>query len=267
VLYGEDNLDCSVFSSAPGRPKMAENSAEPTNRDIMILLQNVSGRLEVMEKKMGAIESIEKRIGALEKDINKLWVAIDERVQKVDQRVTRLEDKVDGADIHAAQLSERMQELEKERDTLRDNVSYLQSQTMRNNLIFTGVVEDNTTGNEQPEITERKLRQHLQDAFKIARDVVDSIKFERVHRSPGSPTPGKVRNIVAKFTFFKERELVRKLWKQLDGSVYRVFEQFPQEVIEKRRKLVPQMKEARRLGKRAYLAYDTLYINGTAVRA
>ncbi|KAH3695189.1 hypothetical protein DPMN_082645 [Dreissena polymorpha] len=144
---------------------MAENSAEPTNRDIMILLQNVSGRLEVMEKKMGAIESIEKRMGALEKDINKLWVAIDERVQKVDQRVTHLEDKVDGADIHAAQLSERMQELEKERDTLRDNVSYLQSQTMRNNLIFTGGAEDNTTGNEQPEITKRKLRQHLQDAF------------------------------------------------------------------------------------------------------
>ncbi|KAH3810027.1 hypothetical protein DPMN_138409 [Dreissena polymorpha] len=61
--------------------------------------------------------------------------------------------------------------------------------------------------------------------------------------------------------------MVRKRWKELDGSVYRVFEQFPQEVIEKRRKLVPQMKEARRLGKRAYLAYDTLYIYETAIRA
>ncbi|KAH3810026.1 hypothetical protein DPMN_138408 [Dreissena polymorpha] len=94
---------------------------------------------------MGAIESIEKRMGALEKDIYRLWVAIDERVQKVDQRLTRLENKVDGADIHAAQLSERMQQLEIERDTLRDDVSYLQSQTMRNNLVFTGVAEDNTT--------------------------------------------------------------------------------------------------------------------------
>ena len=76
-----------------------------------------------------------------------------------------------------------------------------------------------------------------------------------------------MRNIVANFTFFKEREMVRKLWKELDGSVCRAFEQFPQEVIEKRRKLVPQMKEARRLGKRAFLAYDTLYINGSAVRS
>ncbi|KAH3723499.1 hypothetical protein DPMN_049287 [Dreissena polymorpha] len=164
---------------------MAENSVEPTIRDLMTLLQNVSGRLEAREKKMGVIENIEKRMGAIEQDMNKLWVAIEDTVKKVDKRVTRIEDKVDGADIHAAQLSERVQELEKERNTLRDNVSYLKSQSMRNNLIFVGVTEDNSTGNEAPEVTEVKLRQHLKDAFKIADDVVNSIKFERVHRSPG----------------------------------------------------------------------------------
>ncbi|XP_052762106.1 uncharacterized protein LOC128204742 [Mya arenaria] len=160
-----------------------------------------------------------------------------------------------------------MQKLEKERDTLRDDVSYLQSQSMRNNLVFTGVVEDHTDGNEHADVTERKLRQHLQDAFKIAREVADSIRFERVHRSPGSPFAGKTRNIIAKFTFFKDREMVRKSWKQLDATQFRVFEQFPRDVIQKRRMLFPQMKEARRLDKRAYLAYDTLYIDGTAVRA
>ncbi|KAH3893093.1 hypothetical protein DPMN_017236 [Dreissena polymorpha] len=128
----------------------------------------------------------------LEKDINVLWVALEDRVRKVDERVTRLEDKVDGADIHAAQMSERVQELEKQRDALRDNVTNLQSQSMRNNLIFTGVAENNSTGSESPETTERRLRQHLQDAFKIQRKVADTISFERVHRSPGSPIPGKV---------------------------------------------------------------------------
>ncbi|KAH3868348.1 hypothetical protein DPMN_031491 [Dreissena polymorpha] len=62
-------------------------------------------------------------------------------------------------------------------------------------------------------------------------------------------------------------EIVRKCWKELDGTVHRVFEQFPQDVIKKRRKLVPKMKEARRQGKRAYLVFDTLYIDGNAVRA
>ncbi|KAH3753802.1 hypothetical protein DPMN_176823 [Dreissena polymorpha] len=61
--------------------------------------------------------------------------------------------------------------------------------------------------------------------------------------------------------------MVRKRWKELDGTVFRVFEQFPQDVIQKRRKLVPKMKDARRQGKRAYLAYDTLYIDGVPQRA
>ncbi len=59
-------------------------------------------------------------------------------MKKVDERVIRLEDKVDGADIHTAELAERTRELEKERDALRDDVSYLQSQSMRNNLMFFG---------------------------------------------------------------------------------------------------------------------------------
>ncbi|KAH3794188.1 hypothetical protein DPMN_147719 [Dreissena polymorpha] len=101
---------------------------------------------------------------------------------------------------------------------------------MRNNLLFNGVAEDNSTGSESPETTERRLRQYLQDAFKIQHDVADTISFERVHRSPGSPIPGKVRNIVAKFTYFKDRESVRKRWKELVGTVHRVLEQ---DVIEK----------------------------------
>ncbi|KAH3775741.1 hypothetical protein DPMN_177418 [Dreissena polymorpha] len=184
---------------------MAESNAEPTIRNLMKLIKHVSDRIESVKKKIGGIDSIEKKMCNLEKDINKLCVALEDRVGKVDERVTRLEDKVDAADFHSAQLSERVQELEKERDTLRNNLTYLQSQFMRNNLIFTGIAEVNSTGREPPETTERKLRQHLHDACKIVRDVADSIRFERVHCSPDSPISGRITNIVAKFTYFKDR--------------------------------------------------------------
>lgn len=207
VLYGEESLVDSVFvtsdfgvgvSEVSEVSAMAENTngAEPTNRDLMDLLKNVSGRLETVEKRLGAMEAIEKRVWNIEKDMKKRWVALEDKVKKVGERVERLENKVDGTDIHVAELSERVQELEKERESLRDDVSYHQSESMRNNLIFKRFQEDNTNGNEAPEITERKLRQHLQDAFKITREIVDSIRFERVHRSPGYPIAGKVRNIV-----------------------------------------------------------------------
>ncbi|KAH3727717.1 hypothetical protein DPMN_053662 [Dreissena polymorpha] len=61
--------------------------------------------------------------------------------------------------------------------------------------------------------------------------------------------------------------MVRQKWKELDGTGFRVFEHYPPEVIQKLRVLVPKMKEARRLGKRAYLASDTLFMDGTPVRA
>jgi chromosome segregation ATPase len=227
---------------------MAEsfNGAEPTNRDLMNLLKNVSSRLENVEKKLGTMEVIEKKIGVMENDIKKLWVTLEDKVKKVDERVVRLEDKVDGADIHVAEMAERIQDLERQREGLRDDVSYLQSQTMRNNLIFVGIPENNSNGNESPEVTERLLCQHLRDAFKVSQELTDSIRFERVHRSPGAPVADKVRNVI---TYFKDREMVRKRWKELEGTLFRVFEQFPQDVIQKRRKLVPKMKEARRQGK------------------
>ncbi|KAH3690076.1 hypothetical protein DPMN_193038 [Dreissena polymorpha] len=78
-------------------------------------------------------------------------------MKKVNDGVNRAEDKVDGADIHTAQMPYRIDELYTEREAMRDDVSYLQSQRMRNNLMFTSVPEDNASGNETPEETERKL--------------------------------------------------------------------------------------------------------------
>ncbi|KAH3740895.1 hypothetical protein DPMN_047612 [Dreissena polymorpha] len=102
----------------------------------------------------------------------------------------------------SALLSSRFADLEKQREELRSDVVYLQSQSMRNNVIFTNMPEDNASGNETSEESEKKLRQNLETALKLRKETVCSIKFERVHRTPGYPTPGNIRNMVAKFTFF-----------------------------------------------------------------
>ena len=75
------------------------------------------------------------------------------------------------------------------------------------------------------------------------------------------------RHIVAKFHNFKDRESVRRCGKELKGTEYCVFEQFPNEIVEIRRKLVPKLKDAQKEGKRAWISYDTLYIDGSPVKA
>ncbi|KAH3724857.1 hypothetical protein DPMN_050684 [Dreissena polymorpha] len=52
----------------------------------------------------------------------------------------------------------------------------------------------------------------------------------------------------------------------LGGTDLRMYEQFPQEVLAKRRKLGTKLKAARDEGKKAWIVYDTLYVNGRPVR-
>jgi len=173
-----------------------------------------------------------------------------------------IEEKTESVDIALAQASSKISSLEKQRDELKNDLTYLQSQSMRSNLVFTNIPEDPT---ENPDTTENKLRDFMVDKMKIAQDLVNQMSFERVHRM-GSKVDGKTRSIVAKFTLYKEKEFVRKQWKTLNGTPYFVNEQFPKDIVDKRRQLVPKMKEARRDGKTSWISYDTLYINGKPVR-
>ena len=152
--------------------------------------------------------------------------------------------------------------LEGEKKALKDEVVYLQSQSMRNNLVFSNIPEADSESNET---TETKLREFITEKMKIAKDEVDKIAFERVHRMDIRRRQGN-RNIVAKFHEYKDREYVRKQAKVLKDTNFYVNEQFPKEIVDKRRRLVPKMKEARRQGKSSWISYDTLYIEGKAVR-
>jgi hypothetical protein len=131
----------------------------------------------------------------------------------------------------------------------------LKSRSMRDNLVFCGIHEERDEDD-----CEQVVRKFLRDKLKIT----DDISFERVHRI-GKPNEFSVkpRNIVAKFSFYKDRELVRRRAPmKLKGSNIWVNEQFPPEIEEKRRKLYPALRKARKDKKRVKLVVDRLYIEG-----
>ena len=215
-----------------------------------------------MDKRLGALESLEKKVDNFDRELKKLWVVIGDSNKKSDERLTSVEDKAETADFNLGLANDKIVTLEKQRDKLKEDVVYLQSQSMRDNLIFSNITEG--TG-ESVETTEVILRNFLHEKMKVAKDVVDKIGFERVHRM-GAKEEGKQRAIVAKFSLYKEREFVRKQWKSLQGTPYYVNEQFPREVAEKRKMLLPKMKAARNRGDTSWIAYDTLYVNGKPVK-
>lgn len=70
---------------------------------------------------------------------------------------------------------------------------------MRDNLIFSGIDE---VTDETPDKKEL-LRRFLKEKLRMTSEMIDAIRFDRVHRMGGQ---GRPRMTVAKFNDFKQRQ-------------------------------------------------------------
>jgi len=247
----------------------ADLSGGPTNADIMACLRDINGKIgnidskmESMENRLKSLESLEKKVDGFEGEMKKLWTYIHDSSKKTNDKLDTVTDKVESTDFSLGLLNDKVVQLEKEKDSLRNEVVYLKSQSMRNNLIFVNIPESSP---EATENCEELVKTFILEKLNVANELVDKIVFDRAHRM-GPGAKGTCRKIVTRFRDFKDREFVRKQWKTLEGTDFAVHEQFPPEVVEKRKKLYPKMKKARDQEKRAWTAYDTLYIDGKPVR-
>ena len=273
----DDSLQSASTNMATPQPSPNESSpvnansnqtGDPSNADIMNFLKGLKSTVKSLDRRLVKLECLDSKIDKFEAEMKKLWLHINDENKKMGERVHNVEEKVDATDFSLGLMSDKVIHLEKERDLLKDEVVYLQSQSMRNNLIFGNIPEA-----DQREDTEQVVRDFMVDKLKLARSMVDEIQFERVHRM-GPKSNGNAaarskrdRNLVAKFNLYKEREHVRKQSKALKGTNFFVQEQFPREISERRRKLLPQLREAKGAGKQAWLSYDKLYVDGKQVDA
>jgi hypothetical protein len=88
------------------------------------------------------------------------------------------------------------------------------------------------------------------------------IEIDRAHRI-GSFVKGKIRPVVVKFKNTDSKMLVKNALKNINlkQSDYNVSEQFPPEVKERRKQLIPELIKARNQGRKAVLVRDKLFID------
>ncbi|WAR22664.1 hypothetical protein MAR_016638 [Mya arenaria] len=131
---------------------------------------------------------------------------------------------------------------------------------MRDNLVFTNIVKVMKTcsTDELYEDTETVLTEFLSSKLNLY-----SFQFERVHRMPSNRNPQRnaPRPIVAKISFFNEREEVHPSWYMLNGTTFGISEQFPEEIEMKR------ILHSRGQKKHTILVRDRLFVDGRQVRA
>lgn len=93
--------------------------------------------------------------------------------------------------------------------------------------------------------------------FLPVKDTTNSITFHCVPRHGGRrPEDGRPRPTVAKFEYFKQKELVKSRGRKLKGTNVSINDEFPQEFLQPHRVLFPVRKHFIDEGSQAVISVD-----------
>ena len=89
----------------------------------------------------------------------------------------------------------------------------------------------------------------MEEKMKISREDMNEIKFERVHRLPTRRNPRRSKNtrpVIAKFSFYQDKEFVWSKVKNLKGTKIGISNDYPKEIEEIHTELYPVLKQSKK---------------------
>ncbi|KAK3739167.1 hypothetical protein QZH41_007996 [Actinostola sp. cb2023] len=220
------------------------------------MFEKINEKLDLTLAAISEIESLKVKVKDLEQksqDLEHTLVFAQGEIEELQNNIKNMADTMDIMQKDVEQLSS---------DLARENSRSikLEGHSRRNNLRFYNIPE---TPNETYQDAENTLRSFIDKELQGGPIMACKISLERVHRvGPEVNLLTKPRALIAKFTFFKEKEQVRKMASHLKGSKFGLSEDFVHEVLQVRKNLLPVLKEAKRQKKKAFLKHDQLIIEG-----
>ena len=168
----------------------------------------VKGMESKMESFYKRIQKTEETVSSVEKSVEFVNVQYDTVIieQKSDKvKLKLIDSKVNDVKKENEDLKEELMELKRLNSELKEEMLDMKSQNMRDNMLFTNIDEAENEINDTEDVQSDWLEKYMG---------ITNISFERVNRLQNKPMKQgedkKPCTIVAKFTFFKDRERVRK---------------------------------------------------------
>ena len=174
--------------------------------------------------------------------------AIESTLRDMSSRLTRTETAVDAGlttlNKEVSELRGKLMEKEEQINNLHMKHLYLESYSRRENLKFFGIEEKEKNAEEGSEAIDTwvVLCEFLKTALGF-QDPRPSIEIQCVHRV-GKSVDGKPRPMLARFLRFPDRERILRQGFKLKDTEFMILQDFPREIIEERRKMMPKLKEA-----------------------
>ena len=204
------------------------------------------------------LSDIMMKLVSMDSSVNAKLDSAAEDMAVFKQQFSQLREEVGVLKSEVDTLRHENQELRALSNDLLDKLGNLEKKTedlegrsKRNNLLFYGMIKDDDETNEDLEMS---LKELCTDRLELS----DDIHFDRVHRinnKPNSP-------VIARFSFFKQKQSVLKNKNKLKGSKIFIDEDYSRSVREIRKHLAVIMKRERAIGKRVSMVYDHLFVEG-----
>ena len=223
-----------------------------------------------------SITRMEIKVNAMDSDLRQTNITMSEYQHSIDTYSDLCEEMrkdKESNDTEIEDLKRRVSNVERDQYAIQSDqkkcentLTDLQCRSMLDNLIFTNIDEIVRPETDEYENVEQTLIRFLWGEMGIHKP----IEFARVHRLgtfDKDSARDNPRPIIAKFERFKDRDYVRGLAAEtLKGKQFRIREQFPKVIEEKRKMLYPVAKEARKSTEnKVRLVRDKLYVNGQEV--
>ena len=225
-------------------------------------MAEINSKLDKLLNVLAEFETIKVRLAQVE-DENK---QLKQSAENAERDISNLKTTTVYTCTNMDANNQELKSLKDEVDNLKRRNIKLEAYTRRENIKVFGIEE---FAGETNADTEKLLRTMMHEKMKIPRDDVEDIRFERVHRLPTRKdrTPSsKPKAIIAKFSFYQDKEYMWSFVKNLKGTGIGIANDFPREIDKIHEKLYPVLKEAKKAKQNAYFKVDKLIINGQVYR-
>jgi len=284
-----DNSTKSNSSPNPKKQKECDpdspRSEYDEDSDEVLTALNMAGAfkktLEDIHKKLEKLDSIEDSVKKLNASFGKLEgriKSLEAEHTSTKQEIEELKQSLNSNEDDKRELSEKLKSLEKKTDPritalekennelrilvkeIEDKNLYLEAYSRRENVKFENIPEERDRNGSED--TERVLRSFL--GRELGFSDAENVEIQRVHRV-GKNKEGKPRPILARFLRYKDCEKLFSLGRRLRETDYRMYQDLPFEIVERRKVQMDTFKKARRNNISAGFSKaqpDKLYIRG-----
>lgn len=219
-----------------------------------LLITDLGDRLDKLHEKIDGIKTdinnnTNLRIEEIATNINAIKTTAESALTLAQENKSNIEQLRKEFNSELSYLKFTCDKLTSENIKLQDNTDKLENYGRRDNIVFLGVPEEKDETKIQ---VEGKTRHFLEQHLNLEKNVVENIKFVRVHRlgAPKKDKSGNIiraqkRPIIARFHKFSDRSMVWNARKHIGDPNVHISENFSYNTEYRRKKLYAIYRKAK----------------------